>query len=170
MKQILIKNFLSVTFLAISCFAYSQTGGVSINKTNSPADPSAMLDVSSTSAPFMGMLIPRMTTANRNAIAAPAVGLHIYNTDCGITEYYTGSCWISLGQVLRIPEPIVCSGTTDFCANESRTLTVPAVTGATSYLWTVPAGATITSGQGTSSVAVVFGNNSGDVCVYAANS
>ena len=40
-------------------------------------DNSAALDVSSTTK---GMLIPRMTTAQRNAIPAAADGLLIYNT------------------------------------------------------------------------------------------
>src|SRR5436190_1470551 len=52
--------------------------GVSVNNTNTPAHPSAMLDVSSTSSPFMGMLIPRMTTADRNSIANPATGLQVF--------------------------------------------------------------------------------------------
>src|SRR5258706_8721378 len=109
------------------------------------------------------MLIPRMTTANRDAISTPAIGLQIFNIDCGVNEYYTGTCWISTGQNLKAPRLISCSGTTDFCANETRTFTIPAVTGATYYSWMVPAGATVTSGQGTTSATVLFGNHSGDV-------
>lgn len=41
-------------------------------------DASALLDISSTSK---GMLIPRMTAAERTAIAAPAEGLMVYQTD-----------------------------------------------------------------------------------------
>src|SRR5436853_111742 len=109
MKQNLPKNFLIGILITVSSFAYSQSGGVAISKTNSVADPSAVLDVSSTSAPYLGMLIPRMSTANRNAIVAPATGLQIFNTDCGINEYYTGTCWISMGQILRTPDHITCS-------------------------------------------------------------
>src|SRR5438445_12872579 len=115
MKQNLLTIILKMAFIAISFLGYSQTGGVSINKLNAPADPSAMLDVSSTSAPYLGMLIPRMNTASRNSIAAPATGLMVFNTDCGINEYYTGTCWISLGQNLKSPDPITCSGTTACC-------------------------------------------------------
>src|SRR5579859_6665643 len=164
MKKNLSKSVFIAYLIAITCFAYSltkesfgQTGGVSINTTSAPADPSAMLDVSSTSAPYLGMLIPRMTTANRNAIVAPATGLQIFNTDCGVNEYYTGTCWISMGQILRTPDHITCSGTTDFCAGETRIFTIPAITGATTYEWKVPAGATLT-GQGTTSATVIFGN------------
>src|SRR5436190_976444 len=169
MKKNLLKFVLSAFFIALSYTSFSQVGGVSINSTNAPADPSAMLDVSSTVARYQGLLIPRMNTASRNSIISPATGLQIYNTDCGINEYYTGSCWISLGQNLRTPKPITCSGTTDFCANGSRTFTVAAVTGATDYDWTVPPGAVITSGQGTTTITVLFANNSGDVCVTTGN-
>jgi len=51
--------------------SYAQTG-VAINTTGADPDPSAMLDVSSTEK---GLLIPRMTQAQRTAIALPAKGL-----------------------------------------------------------------------------------------------
>src|SRR5579859_2650644 len=98
MKKSLSKSVLTPCLIALCFYAYSQNGGLSINKTSAPADPSAMLDVSSTSSPYLGMLIPRMSAANRDAIIAPATGLQIYNTDCGLNEYYTGTCWVSVGQ------------------------------------------------------------------------
>src|SRR4051812_46940775 len=99
MKQNFRKIFLGALLIVLSFIAYSQSGGVSINKSNAPADPSAILDVSSASSPFLGVLIPRMSTANRNSISNPAAGLQVFNTDCGVNEYYTGSCWIATGQV-----------------------------------------------------------------------
>ncbi len=48
---------------------------------------SAALDVSSTSK---GLLIPRLTTAQRDAIVAPATGLMIYNTDHSVMEINNG--------------------------------------------------------------------------------
>lgn len=51
---------------------------------------SAKLDVSSTT---QGFLLPRMTTQQRNGIAAPAVGLQIYNLDTKLVEIYNGSSW-----------------------------------------------------------------------------
>jgi len=44
---------------------------VGINTDNSTPDPSAMLDVKSTTS---GMLVPRMTVDQRNAIVSPAEG------------------------------------------------------------------------------------------------
>ncbi|MGW1425748.1 beta strand repeat-containing protein [Bradyrhizobium manausense] len=56
-------------------------GNVGIGTTN----PQALLDVYSTSN---GILPPRMTTAQRNAISSPATGLAIYNTDYDELETY----------------------------------------------------------------------------------
>ena len=51
---------------------------VSINTDGSTADPSSILDIKSTAA---GVLFPRMTKVQRDAISTPAVGLMIYQTD-----------------------------------------------------------------------------------------
>jgi uncharacterized protein (TIGR02145 family) len=69
---------------------------VSINKDNSPPDSSAMLDVKSNAR---GFLPPRMTTAQRNAIASPAEGLVIYNTDEKALNVYNGMAWKSMTPV-----------------------------------------------------------------------
>ena len=50
---------------------------ISINEDGSTPDSSAILDVSSSNK---GLLIPRMTETERDAISNPAVGLMIYNT------------------------------------------------------------------------------------------
>ena len=64
--------------------------GVAINQTNTSADVSAMLDISSTSK---GLLIPRMRTTERTAIASPARGLIVYDTDIQSFWYYNGTIW-----------------------------------------------------------------------------
>src|ERR1700754_3432538 len=58
--------------------AQSLAQSVAINADSSLPDPSAILDLKSTGK---GFLIPRMTLAQRNAIAVPAIGLLIYQTD-----------------------------------------------------------------------------------------
>lgn len=65
--------------------------------------------------------------------------------------------------------PIV--GSTTFCdfATESYTLTVQGVNPETTFTWSVPAGATIVSGQGTTTILVAFSNNSGNVSVDVTN-
>ena len=67
---------------------HNNGAGVGIN-TSTP-DASAQLDVASTSK---GFLPPRMTTIQRDAIAAPAVGLVIYNTTSNCLNFYIGSNW-----------------------------------------------------------------------------
>ncbi|PLX07425.1 MAG: hypothetical protein C0596_10830 [Marinilabiliales bacterium] len=65
-----------IAALVCSFSLFSQ--GVSINTDGSNADGSAMLDIQSTES---GVLIPRMTEAERDAIVSPATGLMIYKTD-----------------------------------------------------------------------------------------
>jgi hypothetical protein len=57
---------------------------------------SAIIEVNSTT---QGFLPPRMTSAQRDAIASPAQGLMLYCTDCGVRgepEYYDGTAWVNL--------------------------------------------------------------------------
>jgi hypothetical protein len=56
-------------------------------------DASAALDVSSTTR---GFLPPRMTTAQRDAIASPAVGLTVYNTDHETLNIWNGTSFMKL--------------------------------------------------------------------------
>ncbi|MFT4117881.1 hypothetical protein [Bradyrhizobium sp.] len=56
--------------------------------------PSAALDVASTSR---GLLPPRMTSAQRTAIATPATGLVVYDTDLNALYVRTASAWTSVG-------------------------------------------------------------------------
>lgn len=58
-----------------------------------PADPSAALQVDSTSR---GILPPRMTTAQRTAIAAPLNGLVVYDTTINRLYCYEGGIWRAL--------------------------------------------------------------------------
>ena len=51
---------------------------------------SAILDVQSTT---QGVLSPRMTTAQMNAISSPAAGLTVYNTDFKSLASYDGAVW-----------------------------------------------------------------------------
>lgn len=54
-------------------------------------DGSAMLEVTSGPAGNKGMLLPRMTTVQRNAITSPATGLMIYNTTANEVQVNTGT-------------------------------------------------------------------------------
>ncbi|MBN1338311.1 MAG: hypothetical protein JXA03_03245 [Bacteroidales bacterium] len=63
---------------------------VAVNNDNSAPDPSAMLDVKSTST---GMLVPRMTAGERDLISSPADGLLVYVTSDSSFYYFHGSGW-----------------------------------------------------------------------------
>jgi len=72
--------------------SYGQTVVVSDDSTNISGAASAVLDVKSVTK---GMLVPRVTAAQKAAIASPANGLLIYQTD-GTSGfyYYNGSTWV----------------------------------------------------------------------------
>ena len=59
-----------------------------------PSEPSAILDVNSTT---QGVLLPSMTEAQRNAIATPATGLLVFQTDnTPGFYYYDGANWTAI--------------------------------------------------------------------------
>jgi hypothetical protein len=65
--------------------------GVVSMGTSSPS-ASARLDITSTT---QGVLLPRMTTANRDAITTPADGLTIYNTTTKTQDVYNNTRWLT---------------------------------------------------------------------------
>ena len=78
----------------IFSMAVSAQVGIGVNFAN--VDPSAQLEVSSTSK---GFLVPRMTSSQRTGISNPANGLLVYQTDAPIGFYYfTQGNWKILGE------------------------------------------------------------------------
>jgi uncharacterized protein (TIGR02145 family) len=84
----LINLVLIISSMLISVQIYTQNVGISANVFT--PDASAILEIQSTSA---GLLIPRMTTAQRNAIANPAQSLLIYNLTTKCLEIYDDGAW-----------------------------------------------------------------------------
>lgn len=62
--------------------------------TNTP-EITAVLDLASTSK---GFLIPRMTTAQRVAIVAPAKGLEVFDTTTNSQWFHNGTVWVNTAQ------------------------------------------------------------------------
>jgi hypothetical protein len=83
------------------------TGNVLINTTTDI--PSSKLTVESTT---QGFLPPRMTTAQRNAIASPATGLIIYDTTLLSEFQYNGTSWVTYQSQLNGTGFVKASGTT----------------------------------------------------------
>lgn len=78
--------------LFMSTLSWTSQAQVAINTTNADPDPTAMLDISSTTS---GLLTPRMSRTERDAINTPATGLLIYQTDESPGfRYYNGIDWI----------------------------------------------------------------------------
>jgi hypothetical protein len=73
-----------------ACFALTVSFAQVGIGTNNPVG-AAQLEVRSTNK---GFLMPRMTTAQRDAIANPVVGLQIFNLDDQCTDLYDGNNWI----------------------------------------------------------------------------
>jgi uncharacterized protein (TIGR02145 family) len=90
-----ILSFVFSILLSVSSFICFCQNGISINTSGTAADNSAILDVSSTS---QGLLIPRITTLQRNSIITPAESLVIYNTNTQCFEAYNSvtSRWVSI--------------------------------------------------------------------------
>ncbi|WP_439880572.1 ice-binding family protein [Pontibacter sp. MBLB2868] len=90
----------------------------------------------------------------------------IAENDCGAS---TGTALgVTVNEKPQTPAGI--SGTADACAGKDGfTYTVSPVDGATGYTWTVPAGWTIVSGQGTTNITVTAGTAGGNVTVVAEN-
>ncbi|WP_320814129.1 hypothetical protein [Flavobacterium sp.] len=83
-------NYFFVLILFSISTSYAQVG----IGTTSP-NASSMLDITSTNS---GVLIPRMTLAQKTAIASPATGLLIYQTN-GVSGfwYFDGTIWTTFG-------------------------------------------------------------------------
>jgi hypothetical protein len=73
-----------------SCAGGDVRVGQATNGTN--ANPCAILQANSTT---QGVLFPRMTTAQKLAIASPVGGLQVYDTTLNQMSYYNGTAWIN---------------------------------------------------------------------------
>jgi len=84
------KKSLLFLSLLVTIITYAQVGIGTVTP-----DPSSMLDIQSDS---QGLLIPRMTTIERNAIASPVESLLVFDTDIDAYFYYdtTTTTWLKI--------------------------------------------------------------------------
>jgi hypothetical protein len=82
-----------------------------------------------------------------------------------------GTNWYKISGNDLVPSPPgAITGDRMVSASSEKTYSVGAVANTTYYAWTVPSGASISSGTGTNSIVVSFGSDpSGDLCVVARN-
>ena len=91
-----MQRFLTIilAFTAANLFAQSNIQqSLGINEDVTAAHASAQLDVS---AAAKGMLVPRMTTAQRTAIASPATGLLVFDTTTATFWFFNGATWVQI--------------------------------------------------------------------------
>jgi len=98
------------------------------------------------------------------------------STSGNVTVTPSNSCGNGPSQTLAVTvqmsapsQPSVISGNASPCQGTSQTYSVVNVSGIT-YSWSVPAGWSITSGQGTNSITVTVGSGSGNITVSPSNS
>lgn len=84
-----MKKLFTMLFLCASAATVFAQVGIGTNTPNS----SSVLELSSTTKAFIP---PRMTTSQRNQIAAPVAGMMIFNTTTDCVEIYRSAGWYSL--------------------------------------------------------------------------
>lgn len=96
-----MKKFFTLLVLFVLFFSFTNIycQNIAINDNGAMPDTSAMLDVSSVSK---GLLVPRMTTVQRNNIPLPATGLLIFNTTTSLFNVNTGTSASPVWDVLAL--------------------------------------------------------------------
>lgn len=87
------KTLFGIFLILIPIALLGQNVGISDSEASFTPNNSAALEIKSTSR---GVLVPRLTTAQRNAIASPAEGLLVYDSELDYFFFYA-SGWQQLG-------------------------------------------------------------------------
>lgn len=181
----------SVTVTAVNGCGSSQVSTLVVTPTSS--NPATSGVISGPIVPCTGNVATTYTTSSANATSfiwsVPAgwaitsgqgttqITVTPDNSPGIITVVASNSCGAGIPSTLSVTPtstvpPVTGSiaGNVNICSNElNLAYSVVAVTGATSYNWTVPAGWSIISGQGTTDIVVNAGITGGDINVTAVN-
>ncbi|HRH37834.1 MAG TPA: hypothetical protein PK760_05785, partial [Flavobacteriales bacterium] len=87
----------TLLLLGILAAAVASAQNIGINVNGAAPHTSALLDVDAAALPAngkRGLLIPRVTTAERTSIASPATGLLVYDTTTNGFWFWNGSAWV----------------------------------------------------------------------------
>lgn len=101
-------SFILIHFLILANSLYSQSysifeTSVSIDTLGSEPNMDAILDIKSTKK---GILVPRMTTTQRNAINQPSNGLLVYDLDSLVFFYSKNQVWEKIGPSSGLEGPV----------------------------------------------------------------
>jgi len=100
-------------------------------------------------------------------INSSATGLNDFDPNIGAVVFNSGMC---VAKYCNAPNYANLTGINSTVSNTVVTYSIAPSLGATGYIWQVPPGSTILSGQNTTSINVLFGNQSGTVSVTPTNS
>ena len=156
--------FTLLAAVLLTATTYAQIG---IN--NETPDASAALDITSTTG---GLLVPRMTNAQRQAISNPAAGLQIFVTDFegGRFMFYDGTEWGTLSFTEKRPDAPTIGTATAINSEATVPFTAPSSDGGsaiTSYTATsIPGGFTGTLSQPGSGNITVTGLTNGTAYTF----
>jgi hypothetical protein len=181
-RQSLVAGNYTVTVTGCNGFASNKTFTVTM-PTNNPviildstqnstcagvANGKIYISVSNGVEPYTYLWNDGSTSEDRPSLIAGTYTVTV--TGCNgfsnIASYVIGSASGSLGSIGTI------IGNSAICSANDYTYSLPVVSNATYYAWTVPANASVVSGQGTNSVVIRFlsGYSNGIVSVVASNS
>lgn len=156
MKKIIL--YLFISFITPATFAQNNVG-IGTTTPNS----SAVLDITSTSK---GLLVPRMTTAERTAITSPAKGLMVFDNNTSSFWYYDGSTWTSLSASASLTLPYQQSiNSSSNAIDISNTGTGAAVKGNSNTAAGIGVYGETASGTGVKG----YSNNAGSVAVFGSS-
>ncbi len=102
-----MKKIKSALLTAILLFSLASQAQVGIGVSPANINPSAQLDVSSSTK---GFLPPRMTEDQRNSISSPATGLLLWCSNCGAAgelQVYNGIAWTNMVGGTAAAAPLV---------------------------------------------------------------
>ncbi len=120
---------------------------------------------STSNAQFSSLTNPTATFTPAGGAGSYVLRWTISSNPCTAS---TSDVTIAVETPLAAPGTITGSGSV--CASSTGLgYSIATVSGATSYTWTVPAGWTITGGQGTTSITADAGSTGGNITVVAAN-
>ena len=86
------RHFL-LLFAVFPLLASAQNIGINANGASPNGSAILDIDVSAIAGTKRGLLVPRVTTVERNAITTPATSLFLFNTTTAQFEYFDGTIW-----------------------------------------------------------------------------
>lgn len=166
-------NIVLLLFFQLAITVFSSAQVVLSEDDSATADPSAVLDIQSL---VKGVLLPRMTSTQRELISNPAEGLIVYDTNTKSFHYYTSDGWLELAfnaptegrSIFVTPTSLDGSSFSGSAsrgtAGSHRTANMP--NGSTSNLvFTLPIPADYHSGLNTAKIIYTSTSNSGNIGV-----